>query len=341
MLRHLVVAAAALAVLPFLTPQAAAQDKQITLKLAHVFPATHYLWLQGGKVFADEIEKRTSGKVKFEVYPAGQLGRDYLALLKSGLADMVILVPSYAPDKLPLTSVSELPGLYSTSCEATSRFWKLAQEGGVVHEAELKGHGSLALFVFTLPPYNILTTSKEVRTLADLSGLKIRAGGPAMDKTIRALGAAPVRIPSPELYDAMTRGTVDGAFFPYGGLHQFKLEQVFRHAVDGVQLGSGTITFSISTKSWQALPDDLRQAMREAGLVAQAHLCRAQEAAEVAAREKISKENGIKVVKLPAEEAAVWLQKVAGVAEAWAKEMDAAGRPGSAILKAYKDARPD
>ena len=341
MLRHWIAALAALAALPFVGSQAAAQDKQTTIKLTHVFPATHYLWLQGGKIFADEIDKRTSGKVKFEVYPAGQLGKDLLALLKSGLADMVILSPSYAPDKLPLTSVSELPGLYSTSCEATVRFWKLAQEGGPIYEAELKALGALPLFVFTLPPYNILTVSKDVRTLADLAGLKVRAGGSAMDKTIRALGAASVRIPSPELYDAMTRGTVDGAFFPYAGLHQFKLEQIFKFAVDGAQLGSGSVVYAISTKSWQGLPEDVRKAMREAGLIAQSHLCRAQEAAEVSARERIAKENGIKVFKLPADEAAIWQQRVSGVTDAWAKELDAAGRPGSAILKAFKEARPD
>lgn len=339
MLKHLAAAAAALAVLPFVTPQAAAQDKQITLKLAHVFPATHYLWLQGGKIFADEIEKRTNGKVKFEVYPAGQLGRDYLALLKSGLADMVILVPSYAPDKLPLTSVSELPGIYSTSCEATARFWKIAKEGGPVHEAEFKGHGNLALFVFTLPSYNVLTTSKEVRTLADIAGMKIRAGGPAMDKMIRALGASPVRIPSPELYDGLTRGTVDGAFFPLSGLHQFKLEQVLRFSIDGLQLGSGSVVYTISNKSWQALPEDVRKVMQEVGMMAQSHLCQAQEAAEKTARERIVKESGVKVITLPKEEAAKWQERVSGVADAWAKEMDAAGRPGSAVLKAFKDAR--
>lgn len=341
MLKHLAAAIAALAVLASASPQAAAQDKQITLKLAHVFPATHYLWLQGGKIFADEIDKRTNGKVKFEVYPAGQLGRDYLALLKSGLADMVILVPSYAPDKLPLTSVSELPGLYSTACEATARFWKIAQEGGPLHEAELKGHGTLALFVFTLPSYNVLTTAKEVRTLSDIAGLKIRAGGPAMDKTIRAIGASPVRIPSPELYDALTRGTVDGAFFPLSGLHQFKLEQILKFSIDGLQLGSGSVTYSISTKAWQGLSEDVRQAMRQAGAIAQKHLCQAQEAAEKSARDRIIAENGVKVIDLPKEEAAKWQERVAGVTEAWAKEMDAAGRPGSAMLKAFKEARPD
>ena len=75
------------------------------------------------------------GKVTFEVYPANQLGRDYYSLLTSGLADIAMVIPFYAGDKFPATSVTELPGLSSGSCEATGKYWELAQPAGALHHA--------------------------------------------------------------------------------------------------------------------------------------------------------------------------------------------------------------
>ena len=85
----------------------------------------------------------------FEVYPANQLGRDYLTLVNSGVADMAMIVTSYAPDKFPLSAVTELPGLYETSCDAVGKFWNIAQDGGKLDENEYKPLGLKAVFLVT------------------------------------------------------------------------------------------------------------------------------------------------------------------------------------------------
>lgn len=201
MMRRLI-ATTALGVFAAAAPAVA---QEMTLKMAHITLDSHYLWQQGGKPFTEAVMAVTDGRVVFELYPAGQLGKDYISILNSGIADMVFFVANYAPDKFPLTSVVELPSPYKTWCEATAKFWALAQEGGLLNEQEYKPQGIHVLFVSSLRPYTIMTTGKQVDSLDSIAGLKLRANRAALDKTTRALGAVPVKIGSPEAFDVVRR----------------------------------------------------------------------------------------------------------------------------------------
>ena len=93
------------------TGSSVAQEK-IKLKLAHGYPETHFLWQQGGKVFADAMTAATNGQVQFEVYPANQLGKEQFSSLTTGLADIAMITPAIAGGKLSLVmkSLGPLPG---------------------------------------------------------------------------------------------------------------------------------------------------------------------------------------------------------------------------------------
>ena len=72
-----------------------------------------------------------------------------------------------------------------------------------------------------------------------------------MDKSVRLLGAVPVRVTSNEFYDALTRGTVDGGMWPVGSTKVVGLEKALSYAVVGPQLGAGSTFFAVSEKAWQ------------------------------------------------------------------------------------------
>lgn len=319
---------------------AASAQETATLKFAHVFPAEHYLWTHGGKVFADAVAEATDGRITFQVFPAAQLGKDYVSLLKSNLAESALLVPSYTPESLSLTSVSELPGLYSTSCEATAKLWEIARPGGVLNEAEYAPQDLQVLFVSTLPPFKLLTASRPVAAIADLAGLKIRANGAAMDKTVRTLGATPVQVTAGELYDSLSRGTVDGGFFPFHPVPSYSLQDVFGYGVEGAQLGSGSVVFAMSERAWSELGTEDQAALSEAAAAAQQNLCRWLDAEEVRVRDLLVAENGLQVTSLSPDQAAAWQAAVAEVATEWAADLDGLGRPGTAVLEAFRNAAP-
>ncbi|MCC6197850.1 MAG: TRAP transporter substrate-binding protein DctP [Burkholderiales bacterium] len=320
-----------------LTLPAAAQTPKV-YRITHVFPASHYLWQQGGLVFANDVEKASGGNIKFETYPAGQLGKDPFALLASGLADIAIMPPSYSPEKLPLTSVAELPGFYSTACEGTTKLWNIAKPGATLDTLEYKPLNLRVLFVTVLPPYALMTTDKAIPNLDAVKGLKIRANGAAMDKVIRAIGAVPVRVSSPELYDSLTRGTVEGALFPYQGMPTYNLEKVLKHSVYGPQLGSGTVLFAMSNKIWSALPAETKEIFTKASAHAQTALCKWQDDDNAKVRAKIVAEDGHVIANLSPAEVARWNDKVRTVSADWAKDLDSAGKKGSDVLKAFQGA---
>ncbi|MCO5066842.1 MAG: TRAP transporter substrate-binding protein DctP [Rhizobiaceae bacterium] len=313
----------------------AAQDP-ITLKLAHGFSTNHWHWTQGMKVFTEAVEKKTDGKVKFEAYHAGQLGSEVIPLLQSGITDLGLLVPSYEGAKLPLSTVTELPGFHTTPCEGGAQFADLAQEEGALYKNEYEPLGFRPLYVMVVAPYHILTTGKKVSNLEELKGLKIRGNGAAMDKTVRALGAVPVRVTGSESYEALSRGTVDGALWNAQAIRAYNLENTIKYDVVGPQLGAASALFVISNKVWSTLDDATKTTFQEAGALAQQNICDFLTKEDKEITEALVKENGLSQQKLSEDELAKWHSLLAPIAEEWATEMNATGRPGTEILDAFK-----
>jgi TRAP-type C4-dicarboxylate transport system substrate-binding protein len=83
-----------------------------------------------------EVEARTKGRVKFTHFTSGQLGKqnDMLEILKSGVADMAYIGPSYFSGKMPLSGVFELPQAYPSSAVGSEAYWQLSVKGVLARE---------------------------------------------------------------------------------------------------------------------------------------------------------------------------------------------------------------
>jgi TRAP-type C4-dicarboxylate transport system substrate-binding protein len=316
----------------------AASAQEMTFRFTHVFPGTHMQWTEAGGYFAKLVEESSDGKIKIEPYHSGQLGKESVTLIGSGLADAGVIAPSYEAAKLPLTSVAELPGMSTTSCEGTARMWNLVKEGGAIDEAELKPLGLHALFVNVLPPYKLATNRKRVSSLAEASGLKIRANGAAMDKAARALNAVPVMVPVTEFYDSLSRGTVDGGFWSMGSTKAVGLDSVIHYMVEGAQIGTAVTIDVINERVWEGLDESTKKLMTDAALKTQKHFCTFTDEQEKRVVAELVAAGSLELVPLSDEEKARWRDTLAAVADAWAGKMDSTGRPGTQILEAYRAA---
>lgn len=316
----------------------AATAQEITFRFAHVFSATHWLWTESGTRFVNEVQQASNGRIAFEVYPAGQLGRETVSYLSSGLADMGIAVPSYEADALPLTSVLELPGIIRDSCSGVRQFESLAAEGGVLYENEYRDLGFHVLYVNVLPPYALITSTRPVSRFEDIAGLKIRANGNAMTMTARALGAAPVPVTSSELFDSLTRGTVDGVLLAVGSVPSLDLANVLNYSVDPIRLGGGVTFTVINLDVWNGLSAEDQQILTTAAQNAQEYLCQFLDNREIEVQEQLVAAGQFTVTTLPDDELTRWTEALSGIATDWANGMDASGRPGSAVLQALYDA---
>ncbi|MEQ8347707.1 MAG: TRAP transporter substrate-binding protein DctP [Sneathiellaceae bacterium] len=310
----------------------------VELKLADRLPQDHYIARYATDYWIAEVEKATGGAVDIKRYPSQQLGKskDMLTLTKAGVVDMGEYVPGYLGDQMPLSSVAEIPGMVPSACAASRAYEELAKPGGLLGENELKPLGIRLLYVVGLPPYQLFT-SKDLKGVDSLAGLKIRSTGAAMDAGLRELGIVPIRMSAAELTESYSRGTVDGTAFPAASIYSYDLQKQTRNATEGLSFGSSMTFYGISEKVWDKLSPDVQAAMIEAGRKTTERACALIDKDDRAALERLQAD-GVTLVAFDAANRALFAEKLAPVAEAWAKGEDGKGRQGSETLAAFRAA---
>jgi TRAP-type C4-dicarboxylate transport system substrate-binding protein len=313
-------------------------DDTITIKFAMAVPPNHFTAVAGGKFFMDRAVELSKGRIKFEWYPAEQLGKakDMLSLVQTGVADMADVVPGYVPDKLPLSGVAELPGQITDSCDGTRTFYELTRPGKFLAKKEYDPQKVHVLMAAPLVPYKIFTTKKQLNGPDDIQGLKLRSAGGASDITMSELGAVSVRLAGPDIHEALTRGTIDGAMYPYLSLKSFDLIDTVGFSTEDVRVGSVATAFLFSQARWQTLPDDIRSILDQAGMEAGMNYCSYMDAQE--AKEKKELSSKIKATRPSDAELEQWRSRLSKVKTEWAKRLDARNKPGTAAIAAWDDA---
>lgn len=315
-----------------------AQDKKLTLRVADFLPLNHYVAEYGLKFWMDSVTRATGGAVGFEYYPTEQLGKakDMLALAQSGVADITYVVPSFVSEKMPLSAVAELPGGFFTSCAGSQALWSLIQKDGFLSQKEFQPNGVRVLFALVLSPYQIYTKNKFT-SIRDLEGLKIYAAGGAKELAVRKLKAVPIRMTGPEIYQALSRGTIDGLMSPPASLFPYNIQTVTKYGTVGENFGSYVATYVISETKFKELSPSAQKAMTEAGEATVTRACALIDRDLDGYTDKL-KQAGNTLLQIPASERKEVDALMASVGREWAEGLDKRGKPGSEALKAFRDA---
>lgn len=213
--------------------------------------------------WANEVEARTDGRVQVEFFHSGALldATDTLPGIGDGRADMGYAVHFYHPGELPLSTISELPFMTTNPQVQTRAFTKLYQESDDFR-AEWEAFGVHVLH-FNPSGVIILGSQEQVTSLDQLDGLQVRAVGYAAE-ALQELGANPIAMPAPEIYESVQRGLLDAySSFPFEVIASAQLQEVAPYVVD-LGLGNYLITAApINLELWNSLPEDIRQIMTE------------------------------------------------------------------------------
>ncbi len=313
----------------------AASAQQIKLRVADSFPVGHYIAEVGTKYWMQEVTRATNNAVTFEYYPAEQLGKakDLLALTTSGVVDVGYVGPGYVSDKLPLSSVAELPGAFPNGCAGTMAYWKLVKEGGILATREFAPNDVRVLFAFVLPPYQLYVTKAKLENLKSLEGLKLRPtiGGVEL---VRKLHAVPVQIAAPDLFESLSRGTIDGGLLPSSSVFAYKIETMVKSVIVGENFGSFVGTYTISEKRWKTLPANVQKAMTDAAEIAVRRVCEYSDDNQVKDLERL-RQLGVTMVTLPAADKQRLADLLKDGGAVWAANLDKRGKPGTEVLKAF------
>lgn len=307
------------------------------IKIADSFPVGHYLPKYVTTPMMDKLKASPAAKgIEFEYYPAEQMGKakDMLSLVQSGVVDIAYVAPGFVSDKMPLSVVAELPLDFTGSCQGTLAYWNLAKPGGLLAKKDFEPNGVRLLFTSVLTPYQIVTR-KPFASLKEIEGMKIRSSGSAKELVIKKLKAIPVLMPTPDVYESLSRGTIDGVLFPFNSLPPYDLHKLSKTSTIGENFGTFVANWVISEKRWATLSPALQQELTAMGEQLTRSACAQIEKDEASDIEKV-KAAGVAMITLSAADKAAVATVRHDVAKDWADTLDRRGKAGTEVLTAFK-----
>jgi TRAP-type C4-dicarboxylate transport system substrate-binding protein len=306
----------------------------VRLTYSVFFPPTH-IHAKLAVEWAAEVEKRSGGKVKIEVFPGGALTKPdqcYQGVV-DGVSDIGMSCFAYTRGRFPLLEGLDLPLGYPDGVAAT----RIANQMIAKHRVAFKELNDTHLMYVHAHGPGILASKKPVRTLADMAGLKVRATG-LSSKIVESLGGTPVGMSQGETYDALQKGVVDATLCPIETLKGWKQGEVISSVTDTSLIGYTTAMFVTMNKAkWESLPADVRAAIDAVNAEWSVKHGQAWNTADDEGRAFV-KDLGREFIALSAEEKTAWVQKVAPVLDDFAARTVQAGLPGAALLADLKAA---
>jgi len=181
--------------------------------------------------FAAEVEKRTKGTLKFEIYPGSSLMKTnaQFSAMRKGALDMSLVPLSYAGGEVPETNIGLMPGLVTSYEQGAA--WKNAAVGKEL--TKIIAEKGVVMVSWIWQAGGMATRGKPIVEPEDARGMKIRGGSREMDLILKEAGAAVVTLPSNEIYAGMQTGAMDAALTSSTSLISFRLEEVSKALTTG------------------------------------------------------------------------------------------------------------
>jgi TRAP-type C4-dicarboxylate transport system substrate-binding protein len=314
-------------------PDTQAQQPAVKLSYSVFFPPTH-IQAKMAESWAEEIKKRTNGKVEITLYPGGTLTKapQVYEGVVNGVSDIGMSCFAYTPGQFPLLEGLDLPLGYPTGMAAT----QIANEMIAKYKPAEISNVHL-LYVHAHGP-GLLASKKKVTSLEDLKGLKVRTTG-LSTKIVENLGGAPVGMSQPETYEALAKGVVDATLCPIETLKGWKQGEVISFVTDSTCIGYTTAMFVVmNNKKWESLPADIQTVFSE---VSQEWIVKHGQAWDQADQEGrdfiLSLNPPREMIPLSAEEQAKWKKAIEPVLDSFVSAAKAKGLPGEEFLKDIQD----
>lgn len=228
-----------------------------------------HTWYKAFVYFSEILEERSEGRIKLEVYPSEQLGKELEAirLIRAGVIDMTI-TGSTLNNWIEIAAFCEMPFLLKDTIEMQ----KLMQSpiGAKLETDMLEICGLRPLPYFHRGPRH-LTSNRPIRHPDDLNGLIIRVPGvPSFVTAWSAMGAKPTPMAFSEVFTALQQGTIEAQENPFAMIRSAGFAEVQQY----INLTEHVVSWIfpvIGEKQFQALPPDLQEIFLQAALDMQHH----------------------------------------------------------------------
>jgi TRAP-type C4-dicarboxylate transport system substrate-binding protein len=282
---------------------------------------------QNNRWFAEEIAKRTNGRLKIELYPNASLLKmaEIMRAVRTGQVPIgEVLMSSYGNED-PVFQVDGLPFL----AVGTTQARKLYQ----AQRPELDDRfakRNLRLLYSVLWPGQGIYTRKPITNLSDFKGLKFRAYDPITAQLATQFGAQAVTVPLPEVAQAFITGVVEAMIVSSATIETRPWEYSKYYYTTNAMHPKNAVF--VNEGEFKKLPADVQRVVLEVAAEAETRGWQMMEAAD---RENLAimKQNGMEIVQPSADLMASYRNASQSLVEDWSKR---AGPDGATILNRYR-----
>jgi TRAP-type transport system periplasmic protein len=334
--RNLVMGAGAIMAAPSVITGARAQAV-VTLKLHHFLPPVSNGHAKMLAPWAKQVEADSAGRIKIDIFPSMQLGGTPPQLYdqaRDGVADIVWTLPGSTPGRFPTTEVFELPFICAekglTNARASQEF------ANTYLKDEVK---DVKLLSYWAHDGGHIHANKQIRTLEDLKGLKIRNPTRLAGEALKALGAVSVGMPVPQVPESLAQRVIDGAVIPWEVVPAVKVQELvkFHTEIKGSPtLYAASFFLAMNKAKYESMPADLQAVIdKNSGMAFAERAGTMWDEEAVRIRDLVVK-RGNTITVLADDEKARWIKATEPVYGAWIEQAKAKNLDGPKLIEAAR-----
>ncbi len=332
--RNFVAGAGAAVASPALVRRAHAQA--VTLRLHHFLPPVSNVHTKLLVPWTKQVEQASGGKLTVQIFPSMQLGGAPPQLYdqaKDGVVDIIWTLPGNTAGRFPSTEVTELPFICNRSGVVNARAAQEFADSHLVNETK-----DVKLLSFWSHDHGLIHAKKQIKTMDDLKGLKLRFPTRLAGEALKALGASAIGMPVPQVPESLAQGVIDGAVVPWEVVPAIKVHELvkFHTEIPGSPtLYTASFFLAMNKARYEGLPAELRKAIDDTtGMAFATAAGRVWDDAGAEVRAMVEK-RGNTISAISEDEKAKWITATTPVTEAWFKSVKEKGLDGEKLVGAF------
>jgi len=338
----MLIAAAATATVAVSAPASAQETINLTAISGYPPPATWIGSLVDAYMPAVDaiLAKNGNYKINWNKGISGQIvkPRGELEGVETGIGDLGVIVTAFHADKVPLYDVSfKTPFTTLDVGLAGAVTQKMIDTFPQYNATWRQEFNQIALAPTGAVDNYMLWSAKQITSIDQVKGLKVGAAGPNLPWVL-AIGAAGVQTNLADAYNSLSTGIYEAMIVWRQGAGAFKLCEPAPFAFDASLGGVNGFTLNYNTDVWDSLPQEVKDAAQAAtGAWVTENVKRVNDGAK-SGLARCEAEFGTKVTVASDAERNAWAAALPPLGKQWAAQRNAAGQPGTEILKAWMDA---
>lgn len=332
--RHALALAGAAVATPAVMRTAWGQAPQVTLRLHHFLPPVSNAHQRFLLPWSRQVQAASGGRIKIDIFPSMQLGGAPPQLFdqaRDGVADIVWTLPGNTPGRFPAIEAIELPFVPHKRAIVNA---KAVAELATTHFAnDFREVKPLCVWAHD---HGLIHANKQVKTMDDLKGLKLRSPTRLAGEALKALGVNALAMPIPQVPEALAQKVIDGCVVPWEVVPAIKVHELVRYHTEipgSPTLYTASFILAMNRAKYDSLSAEAKKALdANSGMAAAEMAGKMWDAEAITVSNLVKARSGNTITLLDEAEAAKWRAATKPVIDAWVAQVKDKGLDGAKIL---------